>query len=151
MMFLSHALFGFLSGFFVCNFLSCQNPIVFIALSTIASSFPDIDHLNSKISRKLRPFAVITTAFFSHRGFLHSVFPPLIIYALLIRVDSLIATAILIGYLSHLLLDATTTRGIRPFYPLNFKIKGIIKTNSLAEKLVILTAIILTALLVLKY
>jgi inner membrane protein len=151
MMFLSHTLFGLLLGFLACNFLNCQNPAVFITLAAISSSFPDIDHLNSKISRKLKPFAIIATTFFTHRSFLHSVFPPLIIYALLVRVDHVIATAILVGYLSHLILDATTTRGIKPFYPLNFKIKGIIKTNSLAEKLIILAVIILTALVFLKY
>jgi len=136
MMFLSHVLFGILSGFFACEFLNCNNSFLFVLIATAASAIPDIDHLNSKISRKLPPFAVISNTLFGHRGFIHSVFPPLLLYFVLVKIDSLIAAAVLVGYLSHIFLDATTTRGIRPFYPLRFKIKGFIKTNSFTEKII---------------
>jgi len=150
MMFLSHVLFGFLSGFFVCEFLGCSNQWLFIGLATVASSFPDIDHLNSKISRHFKPFAIVTTFFFSHRGFIHSLLPAFALYVILIKVDSLIATAVLVGYVSHLLLDATTTRGIRPFYPLKIKVAGFIKTNSFVEKIVSLLLFI-TIVIILSF
>ena len=143
MMFFAHLLFGILSGLLACSFLNCNNSILFITIAAAASVLPDIDHLHSKVSRKLPPFAVITTFLFSHRGFIHSLWPLLLLYIVISRVDSLIAAAFLVGYLSHLLLDATTTRGIRFFYPLPFKIKGFIRTNSFLEKIITLVLLII--------
>jgi len=142
MMFLSHVLFGILSGFLGCSFLGCNSTFLFVAVAAIASIIPDIDHLYSKVSRKLPPFAILFSVLFKHRRFIHSLFPPLLLYMVLSQVDSSVAAAFLIGYVSHLLLDATTTRGIAFFYPLPFRIKGFIRTNSLAEKIVALLLLI---------
>ncbi|MAG15583.1 hypothetical protein CMO88_00825 [Candidatus Woesearchaeota archaeon] len=142
MMFVSHFLFGILSGYFACNFLNCDNTFLFVSIAAVASSFPDIDHVSSKISRKLPPFAIVSHSLFAHRGFIHSLFPPLLLYFMIFKIDSAIAAAVLVGYISHLLLDATTTRGIRFFYPLPFKIKGFIRTNSFAEKIVTMLLLI---------
>jgi len=144
MMFVSHLLFGILSGFVGCAFLGCSNTFLFIVIAAASSSFPDIDHLHSKISRKLVPFAIVSSTLFKHRGFTHSLFPPLLLYFVLIKVDYLIATAILIGYISHLLLDATTTRGIRPLSPLlKMRVAGFIRTNGFAEKIITLLLLII--------
>lgn len=142
-MFFNHLLFGILSGFFACNFLNCGNTVLFVAVAAFSSLLPDIDHLHSKISRKLQPFAIITTFLFSHRGFVHSLLPMLLLYMLIFRMDSLVANAFLTGYASHLLLDATTKRGITFFYPLPFKIKGFIRTNSFTEKIITLLLLII--------
>ena len=143
MMFLSHLLFGILSGYVACNFLNCNNPFLFVIIAAVSSSFPDIDHVNSKISRKLPPFAIVSKTFFAHRGFIHSLFPPLLLYLIIRSIDPLIATAVLVGYISHLMLDATTTRGIRPLAPLiKFRFKGPIKTNSFFEKIVMFLLLI---------
>jgi len=139
MMFLSHVLFGFISGFFACKLLGCNNVFLFAAVASAASAIPDIDHIGSRIGRKLPPFSVIANALFSHRGFIHSVFPPLLLYFILAKTNSVIAAAALVGYTSHLLLDAATTRGIRPFAPvLKMRIRGFIRTGSSAEKIIAL-------------
>jgi len=129
-MFLCHLLFGFLSGFFACKFLACNNIFLFTAISAVSSSLPDIDHVSSFIGRRLQPFSVLLNFFFKHRGFLHSFTPPLVIYFIIITTSKELASAVFIGYASHLLLDSTTTQGIRPFHPLKLKIKGFIRTNS---------------------
>ncbi|MFH1450979.1 MAG: metal-dependent hydrolase [archaeon] len=144
MMFLTHLFFGILSGFLACSFLGCNNQLLFVAVAAIASAFPDIDHLSSKISRKIPPLSVVISFLFSHRGFMHSLIVPVLLYFAISRISELIAAAVLVGYTSHLLLDATTTKGIRFFYPLRFKVKGIIKTNSFLEKLVAIILLIIT-------
>jgi len=48
-----------------------------------------------------------------------------------------VSIAILIGYFSHLFLDAITKAGIRPLYPIyNKRINGPFKTNSFTEKII---------------
>ncbi|MBS3132501.1 metal-dependent hydrolase [Candidatus Woesearchaeota archaeon] len=143
MMFFSHLLFGILSGFLGCKFLGCGNEFLFAAIAAVASVIPDIDHLYSKVSRKLPPFAVVLSVF-RHRGFIHSLFPPLILYFVLIKLDYLLAAATLVGYASHLVLDAATTNGIRPLYPvIKIRIAGFIRTNSFAEKVITLMLLVL--------
>lgn len=143
MMFFTHLLFGTLSGLLGCNFFGCNNTFLFVAVAAAASAIPDIDHLSSRISRKLPPFAMLFSVLFKHRGFLHSFFPPLFLYFVLVRADYLIAAAVLAGYASHLLLDATTVKGVQPLYPVvKTRIRGFIVTNSFAEKIVALLLLI---------
>lgn len=142
MMFLTHVLFGILSGYIACSFLGCGSSLLLIAVAAAAAVIPDLDHVSSKLGRRLPPLALILNFLFSHRGFLHSVFPPLLLYFIISRISPLIAAAVLAGYISHLLLDATTTRGIRPFHPFPIRIRGFIRTNSFVEKIVALLLII---------
>ncbi len=138
MMFLTHVLFGILSGYVASGFLGFGNNLLFAAVAAAASVLPDIDHVSSKLGRMLPPFSVILNLLFSHRGFLHSVFPPLLLYFIIASASREIASAVLVGYVSHLLLDATTTKGIRFLHPLPVKIRGFIRTNSFVEKIILL-------------
>ncbi len=142
MMFFTHVLFGILLGYFASVFLGFGSSALFIAVAAAASALPDMDHLSSKMGRKLPPFSVIIHFLFSHRGFMHSLLAPLLLYFIISRLSQLIAAAVFAGYVSHLLLDATTTAGIKPLYPLQFKVKGIIRTNSFLEKIVALILLI---------
>lgn len=151
MMFLTHILFGFIFSYISCTLLQCNNQVLFITTGTAASILPDLDHLHSKIGRKLQPFSVILNYLFHHRGFVHSIFPPLLLYLLLVSIDSLIAMAIFIGYASHLLLDALTVSGIRPFHPiLKFKLKGFVRANGISEKLVTVLFVFIMILVLLQ-
>ena len=40
------------------------------------------------------------------------------------------------GYSLHLLLDGITINGVRLFYPLKFRMKGMIKTGKIAENII---------------
>ncbi len=145
MMFLTHLLFGTLSGYLFSHFLGFGSSASFIAVAAAASLLPDIDHVSSKLGRMLPPFSAILSLLFSHRGFLHSVFPPLMLYFMISRISQLIAAAVLVGCVSHLLLDAATTKGIRPLHPLPLKIRGVIRTNGFVERMVALLLIIVVA------
>ncbi len=144
MMFLTHLLFGILSGYFASGFLGFGNILLFVAVAAVASLLPDIDHVSSWLGRKLSPFSAVINFLFHHRGFMHSIWVPLLLYFIMGRISSLIAAALLVGYVSHILLDAATTKGIRPFHPLPIKLKGVIRTNGFIEKIILLLLIVLS-------
>ncbi|MGI2205178.1 metal-dependent hydrolase [Shewanella oncorhynchi] len=85
----------------------------------LASLLPDIDHPESKLGRRIKPISSIL-AIFSHRGITHSLWAVALMVWLLAshQADSIASQALVIGYLSHLLGDALTPAGIRPFWPL---------------------------------
>ena len=153
MMFLSHLLFGALVGYFGCGFLACSSGLLFVAVTAAAAILPDIDVMTSKISRKLPPFAIVASFFFGHRGLFHSVLAAFLLYFVAAAAfNREVAAAVLIGYVSHLLLDALTTKGIRPFAPLlKFRISGFIRTNGLLEKFFLLLMVMAAAVLAMRY
>jgi membrane-bound metal-dependent hydrolase YbcI (DUF457 family) len=50
---------------------------------------------------------------------------------------SLVGTLVLSGALTHLVLDACTPSGIRPLAPLNWRLRGPVRTGGLLEILVL--------------
>lgn len=130
----THMAVGFLAGLLALPFTDL-NPIIFVALAVFASLLPDVDHENSKINRLL-PITRIVPMFFSHRGFFHSVFPPLMLYASVAYLAGLpqIALALTVGYCSHLISDCCTRLGCNLIHPLStFRIQGPIFTDGLME------------------
>ncbi|MCF7860929.1 metal-dependent hydrolase [Candidatus Woesearchaeota archaeon] len=101
-----------------------------IPLLLFSSILPDIDAKKSLIGR-----------FFSfleleHRGFFHSVwfmaFATMVAYI----ISQTAAKILIIGIGSHLLIDQLNHKGLRPLYPIPFRIKGIVKSGYLADKLI---------------
>ena len=152
MMYYTHLAFGFLVSLLAINLFNINNEILFAFIVLLFSIFPDIDERSSKIGKKYK-FASRTINFlFGHRGFFHSIYIPLILYAFLGYINAEIGIAVLIGYFSHLFMDAITKHGIRPLYPIvNRKINGFIKTNSILEKIIFLIIILLILYLLLLY
>jgi len=135
MQFRTHIAFAFLISLFLIDYFKIKNQIIFLTVILFFSVIPDIDEYSSKISKKLRPFSYIINLLFTHRGFFHSIYIPLL-SLMLFPVNKPICLAALIGYLSHLFLDALTIGGISPLSPLfNGKIRGFIKVNSLLENI----------------
>lgn len=149
MQFKTHIAFSFLVAIFSIDFLKIKNQILFVIVLLFFSILPDLDEYSSKVSKKLRPFSYITNLLFSHRGILHSIFMPLALFLVLFSISQrIIGTAVLIGYMSHLILDALTIKGVRPLFPLiNKSIKGFVKVNSILDTLlfyVLLISIVYT-------
>jgi inner membrane protein len=86
------------------------------------SLLPDIDHPDSTFGRRIRPVSTILSLF-THRGITHSLWAVAgMIYLLSIfDLSQLWIHALIIGYLSHLVGDAITPAGIKPFWPLPFR------------------------------
>ena len=122
-----------------------------LAVPTVAATIfylfglmvPDIDSPHSKISRH-SPFAHhITSVFTKHRGLVHSFTTGLlamfIMAAFLTKLDLnlMLAGWFFIGYAVHLLTDALTPHGVRPFWPFsNHTFRGPITTGSFSEKVI---------------
>lgn len=149
MLFRTHLAFSFLIGLVSIDHFKISNNILFLIVFLFFSLIPDLDDYSSKISRKLKPLAFIIKFLFKHRGFLHSIYLPFMVSLLFFIINKrLIGLAVILGYLSHLVLDSLTIAGTRPLYPIiNKKIKGFIKVGSLVENIIF---IILVLLIVIK-
>lgn len=106
----------------------------------LGSLFPDIDHKNSYLSRKIKPISSVTSKVFRHREFTHSIVGTLLFYYLLsmflgrTSIDPMYSTmfieAFTIGVISHILLDMLTVSGVVLFYPVYKKRIGIQMFNN---------------------
>lgn len=125
MMFYTHMIFSaFLYFLYLAvngiPFVFSFNQIFNLLIMLIFSLLSDIDSNNSKYGRKF-----FFSFLFKHRGILHSLFPLIVLY--------FINFYAFLGYFSHLFLDSLTKKGIKPFNS-KFKIKWIVRTNSILEK-----------------
>lgn len=140
----THLLGGFVIGLAIVNFLpnaDLQQSVAIVAGAALGSLLPDADHPQSMINGII-PFLRWTSLIVGHRGALHGLFIPLILISTYwtsepffyvfnyfvgmseiqpIVIPIWVMTlfpAIGIGWLSHILLDALTPRGVPLFYPI---------------------------------
>ncbi len=147
----THLAIGLLAGLVLFPFFH-QPWYIFIPLVVFASLLPDVDHQNSKINRML-PITRWIPAVFAHRGFFHSIFPAIIIYAgfYFAKLEH-IGLPLALGYSSHLASDCFTRLGCNLLHPVStFRIQGPIMTNGLMELLTLGSVLLLDALLVVKH
>lgn len=147
----THLAFGILIYLISINFLNINNKLLFFIAILFFSIFADIDYHNSKISRKTRPFSYLINVISKHRGIFHTIYIPILLYLLFTLINTDIANATLLGYISHIALDSLNISGTRLFYPLhNKKIKGVIKTGSFLENLLFIFIVIFCIALLIK-
>ena len=149
-MYYTHLAFGLLVSLVALNLFNIENTILFILIAIFFSIFPDIDETRSKIGRRYNLTSKIINFIFGHRGFFHTIYIPLVIFFIFFKLNNEIGIAVLIGYFSHLFLDATTRQGIRPLYPIiNKRINGPFRTNSITEKIIFVFIVLSSLYLVL--
>ena len=152
MMYYTHFAFGLLIALLSLDFFNIRNKLIFVLIAVFFSIFPDIDDTKSKIGKENKFISRIINFVFGHRGFFHSIYIPLILFFVFYNINNEIGIAVLVGYFSHLFMDALTKAGIIPFYPLiNRKINGFFKTNSLLEKIFFLVVVLLDLYILLGY
>lgn len=136
-----------------------------VSSSVIGSTAPDIDHPESKVGRKplLKPISKIISKCFGHRTITHSLVTAVLLFICLLS-STLLFTGVLnyvysnivvgfcIGWISHLILDLLTVKGIPLFYPFVKKKYRILKfkTNRDEEFVSILT-IFFTGILIIMH
>ena len=89
-------------------------------LATIGALLPDIDTPKSAIGRLMPPFSAWLERKIGHRQATHSLlalFMLSLALAPLIIINLFFWVALLFGYLSHLIIDATNKSGVPLFYP----------------------------------
>jgi inner membrane protein len=127
----THILFS-VNFYLICLNLNLLNfNLLGIIILIAATLLPDIDVETSRLGKR---FKVISFAF-THRGFFHSMLFFVFGYLILYYSNVFYLVEFSIGYLGHVLLDSINYGGVMFFWPLPFKVKGFIKTNSLTEKL----------------
>lgn len=142
MLFYTHLLFTSFLVSILRNFIPTEQAIPFTIIALFATLLPDIDNRKSTIGRFFPLIGITTT----HRGFFHTPLATLLFW-LLVRsfAGSIIGSAFLAGYLSHIALDSLSKKGIALFFPLSKKrLRGPIRVGSAAETVL---AIILTVAL----
>ncbi|MBI4148462.1 metal-dependent hydrolase [Candidatus Woesearchaeota archaeon] len=140
---------GLLVALIAAPVLASDQKVVFVVLVVFGSLLPDVDHKGSKINRLL-PVTKLVATFFRHRGFFHSIFPPLIILGIGYYYEFiLVAQALAIGYLSHLLSDSFTKLGVNYLYPVSqFRVMGFIEVGTIWES-VLFAGVILSIVIML--
>lgn len=147
-MFRTHLAFGFLIGLFAIQWLHPANQVLFFILVLIGALLPDIDHPKSKLGKYFKPIGWL----FEHRGFFHSIFMLIILSLVIVYFFNwFYASAIAIGFFSHLVSDAITVQGIMPFHPLSkVRIRGFVETNSTIETVLFLALVVFDVLKLLR-
>ncbi len=145
----THLAFGLLVGLIALRFFNV-NPYLFIPLVLFGALFPDIDHPKSKLGRKIKPLSFFIKIFIGHRTLFHSLLIPLVLFIIYYILGYVYILAFLIGFISHLAIDALTKSGINFLYPFaKLKVRGFIETGKLLEHvfLILLIGVIVVRLL----
>ena len=134
-MFRTHVLFGIFCSLLILSFYTFEDEILFFGVFVLCSVLPDIDMPMSRIGRRHRIVSSLLNVVFGHRGFVHTVFPALGLFALLYSLGYFIlGMAAFLGYMSHLVLDMLTPEGVRLFHPFFDKtFRGFIRTSGFLE------------------
>ncbi|HBY83924.1 metal-dependent hydrolase [Staphylococcus sp.] len=123
----THASCGLLVGALTTQYFHTDlfSSVTVIVLSVISSLLPDICHTQSKIGRQFKILSFLIRLLFGHRTFTHSLLFIGIIGILLHIIDTPIyyEVAIIIGLISHVILDMVTPKGVKLLYPLPITIK----------------------------
>ena len=116
------------------SIVNTGNIFIFFGLVLIGALLPDIDSPESKVGRHFKFIGRI----FKHRGVFHSIITAVIIGVLVwYFISQPYATAIFMGYASHLFMDGFTKQGINFLHPVTkLHLSGFIETGKTGEWLV---------------
>lgn len=145
MLFYTHLVFSFLVGLLTIDLFGIEKQILFIILVMFFGILPDIDMVKSKIGKRMGVLSYVIKLIFGHRGLFHTIWFPLMffVFFLFILDFRVIGLGVLIGYLSHLVLDSLTVQGVRPLSPfIGFKIRGFVKVGSVFEQVLFVLVIL---------
>ena len=127
----THLVFGLLLSALLTQIVGYERPVLAILLILFGSLLPDVDEKSSRFGRHVP----IISYFTKHRTFFHSIlFGVTCVVALSLLVEKPYVLAFVAGFSSHLLLDAMTPAGVKPFWPSNLKLSGFVRVGGLLEK-----------------
>ena len=108
------------------------DPVLLVGAGVIGAVLPDICHGGSKIGRALPVISKVINVLFGHRSFTHSFLFLLIIGALMNSFVSneSVTAGILVGMVSHLVLDMATKNGIKLLFPFKVRVRFPITTRT---------------------
>ena len=139
-------------SYFIAPFYTEANTVsrffmiaLFCISTTIGALLPDIDTPSSLLGRFFPLISRSMAKAFKHRTLTHSLLSILLFIFLLSLAPHLdygesfyriIVLGLMVGHISHILLDLLTPQGVLLFYPLSWKVSiGRIKTGTFGERL----------------
>ncbi|MGX9134418.1 metal-dependent hydrolase [Rummeliibacillus sp. JY-2-4R] len=130
----THILGGIAAGLAYAHFehVPDSDAIILVGASVVGALLPDICHSGSIIGRKFHILSKIINTLFGHRTFTHSLLF-LLLMAMIMNTyvsNVSITSGILIGMVSHYLLDMSTKNGIKLFFPLDITVRLPITTRT---------------------
>ncbi|MBN8207817.1 metal-dependent hydrolase [Bacillus sp. NTK071] len=143
----THAIGGICLGiasqsYYITQSLDAPQIMLYYGACLLGSLLPDVCHPGSWTGRRAKVLSKGISRYFGHRTITHSILFVVLIYWLTstfaFQDNELIQTGLLIGFVSHLILDAMTVRGIQLFYPIPLRVRFPVymKTASKAEGLI---------------
>lgn len=141
---------------YITDLLTVPELLIFYGSCLVGALLPDICHPGSFTGRRTKYLSKNISRIFGHRTITHSILFIILMYWLTstftFQFSELIQTGVLVGILSHLLLDALTVRGIQLFYPIPIRVRlpFYLKTASKGEAVVNSLLIILTLFTIYK-
>lgn len=139
----THIAIGILCALLVLPFVSVPSKLVFVVLAALGALLPDVDHENSKIN-KMVPITRLIPKLFKHRGFFHSIFPPV---ALMLVGwyfnEQFVFYSLAFGYVTHLFSDGLTKMGVNYLHPFStWHMRGPVETGTLFETAILIGVIV---------
>ncbi|MGM0896744.1 MAG: metal-dependent hydrolase [Bacillota bacterium] len=107
-------------------------PAVLLIGGVAGALIPDICHRSSKIGRRLPILSKLISTIFGHRTFTHSLLFLFLVGILLqaILPNEALVAGILVGMISHIILDVATKRGVKLLFPLNVTVRLPLTTST---------------------
>ncbi|WP_040981132.1 metal-dependent hydrolase [Oceanobacillus jeddahense] len=144
----THIMAGITATTAIVAITDAYQPEWFIAAGAAGGLLPDICHSGSKIGRRFPAISKVVNSLFGHRTFTHSLlFLALVAFVLSKFVSNpSITMGILVGMVTHFILDAFTKQGIKLLYPAKVTIRFpfAATTGGKAEGIVLLALTVVT-------
>lgn len=141
----THVIGGVALGLYAAQVLP-HDPILLTGAAAFGALLPDIDHAGSTLGRKV-PFAAKTIrGIFGHRTFTHSIagIGGAAWLMSLLPIHPAIFSGVIIGIISHIVLDAITKDGVKLFWPFPIKVGiPLVRTGGPLETFIGIALIIL--------
>ena len=108
------------------------DPVILMGAGVIGALIPDICHGGSKIGRTLPIVSKVINKLFGHRSFTHSFLFLFLMGVLLNRFVSneAVVAGILVGMVSHMILDMATKNGIKLLFPFKIRVRFPLTTRT---------------------
>ena len=112
--------------------VTSYDPVLLVGAGVIGAVLPDICHGGSKVGRAFPLVSKVINGLFGHRSFTHSL---LFLMIMAIVMDSFVTNesvtaGILVGMVSHLVLDMATRNGIKLLFPLKIRVRFPLTTRT---------------------
>lgn len=151
MLWRTHIVTGASAGLLLAGQTNVETAVASASIAGLAALLPDIDSPQSKLGRLVPVIPRVLSITVGHRGLLHSLVGALamsLLMTVLIRIwyDQsfwVLLPLVLVGYVSHILIDSLTNSGCPLLYPLPFHLKvPLFSTGSFAERLIAFPAML---------